>query len=163
MSRLRTRSLLLVLALAGVAALLASCGGGGGTQTHTLTVIDASGAVNTAVTVHVRLNSSLGVGGYHIVLHFTQAKLQLDTVAKGAGVPAGSSFDVVPATPGVIDATVTGTGTFTGDDVLVATFTIISPSPSGTHNAITMPTATLADANGLPMTVSGAGGNVITN
>jgi hypothetical protein len=160
----RIAGMLIVVLVA--ASLLAGCGGGGGgAETRTLTVQDVSGAAGTDVTVHVKLNSFLGVGGYHIVLNYDKNKLALiaTTVLRGSGVPVTSIFTRNTLVPGVIDATVTGTDLFTGTDVLVATFTIIAPSPLGTKNNITMPTATLADSNGLPITVTEVGGKVTTN
>lgn len=162
----RTIAMSLVVVVVMVAAMLAGCGGGGGsTQTHTLTVQDVSGAAGTDVTVHVKLNSFLGVGGYHIVLGYDQTRLALNaaSVLRGSGVPAASTFTRNTLVPGVIDTTVEGTDLFTGTDVLVATFTIIAPSSVGTQNNITMPTATLVDSNGLPITAVGVGGKVTTN
>lgn len=132
---------------------------------RSLYVEDARGAAGSYVTAHVKLNDFATAAGYHVVLNYDTSELLLDagSVAQGAGVPISSEFTPNTAVQGVLEATVTGTNTFTSGDMLTASFQIRHPSPSGSITDITMPTAALTNASGGSMTVVGVAGSVITN
>lgn len=128
-------------------------------------VQDVSGDAGDYVTVHVRLNDFATAAGYHVVLNYDSARLWLNagSVAKGAGVPALSDFTPNTAQSGVLEATVTGTNTFTGNELLTACFQIRHPSDPGDMADITVDSATLSNSSGGALTVARVDGSVTTN
>jgi hypothetical protein len=98
------------------------------------------------------------------VLTWDPTKLQLDTtsIQKGTGIPGATTFTADTSTPGTLDVTANGTQAFTGSEMMIAGFKILAPSPSGTVNAINMPTASLTSTSGTPITIARRGGNVTT-
>lgn len=138
------------LSLLICALLLSGCGGGGGTPSRTVGVENASGAAGAKVAVHIRLVDRDRVGSACIALRYDPAKLQPDigSVRKGLGIPVRSILTKEVPAPGVLEVTITGSDPFTGDDLFVVEFTILSPSPHGARNEITIDMATLLDVRG---------------
>lgn len=144
------------------------------TATRTITVSnptsiyvkDCSGNSGSYVTVHVMLNNYASAAGYHVILNYPSAKLQLDasSVHKGSGISAAAGFVSDTGTPGVLDVTVTGNTAFTNGDLLTANFLIKNFSASGTTNNITIsaPPA-LTSTTGSSITAVPVTGCVTTN
>jgi hypothetical protein len=128
-------------------------------------VVGVTGNSGSFVTVHVRLNDFATASSYHVFLNFNSAKLLLDTssVQKGSGVPVASGFVANTGTPGILEATVTGSTAFSSGDLLTANFQIRSFSPSGTKNDIAVPLPALTSTTGASLSVVGVTGSVITD
>lgn len=134
---------------------------------RTLYVRNVHGVAGSSVTVRVLLNDVANAAGFSATLQWDAAKLTLDatSVKAGADVPAGTLFTKNTATAGQLVVAAAGTDAFTntaGGEVLTANFTIVSPSASGTQNAVTMSAASLSDTNGNALTVASGSGAVIT-
>ncbi len=128
-------------------------------------VQSVSGDAGAYVTVRVKLNDFATAANYNVVLNYDTSELLLNasSVTKGAGVPLLSNFTPNTAQQGVLEATVTGSNTFTDSELLTASFQIRHPSAPGDMTDITVTSVSLSNSSGGGLTVAGVDGSVKTN
>jgi hypothetical protein len=164
MTRFRATLVCLILGSALTVA-LSGCGGGTSTPPWTLTVGNVNGTAGALIQEWVTLNNVSSVAGYHFVLTYNAANLNLIQVAPGPDVPTSSTFTINPSPAGTIDVTVTGTTQFINSPsgrVLNMRFEFASPSPMGTVNPVTWLSATLTDVLSLPIPITTVSGGITT-
>ena len=121
---------------------------------RTLTIGSVNGTAGAVIQEWVTLNNVTSVGGYHLVLTYNAANLNLISLKPGPDVPPTSTFTVNPSAAGTIDVIVTGGTQFINSPsqrVLNIIFEFAAPSPVSTVNPITWSSGTLTNLSSLPV------------
>ncbi len=143
------------------------------TTSHTLNVNnprsvfvqDVSGNAGDYVTVRVKLNDFSTAANCSIMLGYDSSELLLDphSVQAGGGIPDSSEVSVNAGMPEFLEVTITGPDTFTGNELMTASFQIRHTSHPGDVADIIMEHADLRDSAAVPIAVEKVDGSVTTN